>query len=152
MNIKSDKNLYLIDESYNAFDIGEEDQSEDQITFWRPNVDGLRIEACVNTTVSYKYFKYIRAKSDTEFGKICRIRIDKPEYVYHKGDTVLTKYELRELIGIFNTQRIFNNEKHTYWEWLNIDIWKCYLWYGGSKEKPTVFPPMPDYSKLPTSD
>ena len=146
-----EQKCFKISESYNGFDIGEEDQSEGEVTYWRPDIDGLRIEACVNTTVDYKYFRYIRSISDDEYGKICRIRIDKPEYVYHKGDTILTKEELKELINIFNDTRKFNNEEHNYWEWLNIDLWNCYKWYGGEQNKP-IIPPMPDYNLLPTSD
>ncbi len=141
---------FAIEKSYYALDIGEENGTESQV-YWHPDTDGTRIETVVNNKIPYHYFRYIRSISDDEYGKICRIRIDKPEYVYHKGDTILTKEELKELINIFNDTRKFNNEEHNYWEWLNIDLWNCYKCYGGDQNKP-IIPPMPDYNLLPTSD
>ena len=145
-----DMKMYEIHESYTAEDIGEID-GEEGIGYWNPDIDGTRIESCVNLDIQYPYFRYIRSISDDEYGKICRIRIDKPEYVYHKGDTILTKQELKEMISIFKSARKFNNEIHNYWEWLNIDLWNCYKYYNGNHNKP-IIPPMPDYSKLETSD
>lgn len=142
----------MIKESYYAKDIGEIDGTEGTV-FWHPDIDGTRIETVVNNKIPYHYFRYIRSKADDEYGKICRIRIDVPEYVYHKGDIILTKQERSKLIQILNSKRIWYGNKITpMWNCIIDSDWDCYRWYGGSKNRPTSFPPMPDYSNLITSD
>lgn len=143
---------YDIQRSYYAKDIGEENGTEGTI-YCHPEIDGYRIEVVVNNNFKFHYFRYIRSIADDEFGIICRIRLDKPEYVYHKGDTILNKKDKERLINILHSKRIMPDGTYMInWNSMIIEDWSCYLWYGGSKEKPTVFPPMPDYSKLPTSD
>ena len=146
-----DMKMYKIHESYTAEDIGEIDGEENTV-FWHPSIDGTRIESCVNLDIQYPYFRYIRSKADDEYGKICRIRLDKPEYIIHKGDIILTKQERDKLIQILNSTRTFNTESNKpMWDCIILEDWMNHLWYGGEQNKP-IIPPMPDYSKLETSD
>ena len=143
--------MYNIYVSYTAEDIGEITGEEGSI-YWHPNIDGTRIESCVNLDIQYPYFRYIRSISDDEYGKICRIRLDKPEYIIHKGDIILTKQERDKLIQILNSTRTFNTESNKpMWDCIILEDWMNHLWYGGDQNKP-IIPPMPDYSKLETSD
>ena len=142
---------FAIEKSYYALDIGEENGTESQV-YWHPNIDGTRIETVVNNKIPYHYFRYIRSISDDEYGKICRIRIDKPEYIIHKGDTILTKQERDKLIQILNSTRTFNTESNKpMWDCIILEDWMNHLCYGGDQNKP-IIPPMPDYNLLPTSD
>ena len=142
---------FAIEKSYYALDIGEENGTESQV-YWHPDIDGTRIETVVNNKIPYHYFRYIRSISDDEYGKICRIRLDKPEYIIHKGDTILTKIERDKLIQILNSTRTFNTESNKpMWDCIILEDWMNHLCYGGDQNKP-IIPPMPDYSKLETSD
>ena len=149
-----DMKMYEIHESYTAEDIGEID-GEEGIGYWNPDIDGTRIESCVNLDIQYPYFRYIRSISDDEYGKICRIRIDKPEYVYHKGDTILTKQERDKLIQILKSKHIMIDQSYgTCWSRLIESTKMNYSWY---KEKENIdldplLHHMPNYNLLPTLD
>ena len=144
----------MIKESYYAKDIGEIDGTEG-VVYWHPDIDGTRIETVVNNKIPYHYFRYIRSISDDEYGVICRIRLDKPEYVYHKGDTILTKQERDKLIQILKSSHILYNQMYgTCWEYLIENTKMNYSWY---KEKENIdldplLHHMPDYNLLPTLD
>jgi len=146
--------MYNIYVSYTAEDIGEITGEEGSI-YWHPSIDGTRIESCVNLDIEYPYFRYIRSISDDEYGKICRIRMDVSEYVYHKGDTILTKSEKTKLIQILNSSHILYNQTYgTCWEYLIENTKMNYSWY---KEKENIdldplLHHMPDYNLLPTLD
>ena len=146
-----DMKMYKIHESYTAEDIGEIDGEENTV-FWHPSIDGTRIESCVNLDIQYPYFRYIRSKADDEYGKICRIRLDKPEYIIHKGDIILTKQERDKLIQILNSKRFWSPlpNSQSVWRCL-LDSNRCgYQWYN--KSTIDLDYKMPDYSLLPTSD
>ena len=145
---------FAIEKSYYALDIGEENGTESQV-YWHPDIDGTRIETVVNNKIPYHYFRYIRSISDDEYGVICRIRLDKPEYVYHKGDTILTKQERDKLIQILKSKHIMIDQSYgTCWSRLIESTKMNYSWY---KEKENIdldplLHHMPNYNLLPTLD
>lgn len=150
MNIDEyERKCFIINESYNGKDIGEENGAESLI-FWQPEKDGYRLDAEVNNNFNFRYFRFIRSEAEDKQGIVCRIRIDKPKYVFHKGDTILTKLELQWMINLFKSKNKICNK--SYWECVIDACWRAYLWYGGDQEKSNIYLPMPNYSLLPTSD
>lgn len=151
--MKKELEYIKIEESYISEELGEEGYEAETPVYWN-NGDFIIIKTTVNTKLPFRYFKYIRNYDDINLkrGDICRIRLDKPEYVYNKGDAILTKAEKTKLIQILNSTRTFNTESNKpMWDCIILEDWMNHLCYGGDQNKP-IIPPMPDYNLLPTSD
>ena len=151
--MKKELEYIKIEESYISEELGEEGYEAETPVYWNHG-DFIVIKTVVNTKIPFRYFKYIRNYDDINLkrGDICRIRIDKPEYIIHKGDTILTKQERDKLIRILNSTRTFNTESNKpMWDCIILEDWMNHLCYGGDQNKP-IIPPMPDYNLLPTSD
>lgn len=133
--------IFQIRLSYDAYDLGEETFEEGAVVY---SDDNFEIETVLNLKLDFKYFKFIRYEDITKFGKVCRIRIDKPEYVYYKDDTILSKDEKEKLLSILNRKL---QNVNSYWERLIELTWLTYRCYSND-QYPTSIPDIPDYNKL----
>lgn len=136
--------IFQIQSSYDAQNLGEE-TFEEGVIVYTGIYDGFQIETVLNEKEPEKYFKFIRSKSIKEFGKVCRIKFNAPEYFYNESDVILTLDERKRLVSILNSKTSRGN---TYWESL---IYFENLTYAFLNQKPideNLI--MPDYNLLVT--
>lgn len=133
--------LFQIRQSYDAPELGEESFEDGCIVY---TDDHFEIETVLNLKINTKYFKFIRYPSFDKFGSVCRIRIDRPEYILYKTDIILNHLEKEKLIQILKSD---TEKNKTYWEKLIYMIWRTYKCFSNDSYS-SIIPKMPDYQKL----